>query len=127
MEDSSQASEFVDATQLINEDNYDQGSSQAQDSLVRSQGAKHFLQQSWANLAETDEAKIRQQEDALIARMDMEMDIDEQIQLENQALIDESGFKLVTNKSTKRKIHKSQPSKASSSYLTRSKVPNKPF
>lgn len=108
-------------------DNEDQGSSQGKDSLVKPQGDMHFLQQSWANLADTDEALIKQQEDALLATLDLEKDIDEKIQRENQVHIDESGFKLVTNKSTKRKIHKGQPSKASASYLTRSKVPNKPF
>jgi len=105
----------------------DQGSSQAQDSPVRSQDDIRFLQQSWANLAEVDEVLIKQQEDALLAKMELEKDIDQQLQQESQAHIDDSGFKLVTSKSTKKKNFKGQPSKESASYLTRSKVPNKPF
>jgi len=86
-----------------------------------------FLQQSWANLADADAELIKQQEYALLAKMNLESDIDAQIQQELQAHIDDSGFKLVTSESSKRKTHKGQVSKASSSHLTRSKVPNKPF
>lgn len=121
-DDSSQASEFVDATQLNNEDSDDQ-SNHEQDSPSSTQKKVYFLNQSWANLEDTDEDLIRKQEAALIASL--EEDIDEQVHQEDLNNTEASGFKLVTHR--KKKTQKAIPSKASTSHLTRSKVPSKPF
>jgi len=86
-----------------------------------------FLKQSWGNLADVDEEVIKQQEADLVAKLPNEADIDAQIQQENQINMDASGFKLVTRRSSKKNSQKTNNSKASSSYLTRSKVPTKPF
>jgi len=86
-----------------------------------------FLKQSWGNLADVDEEVIKQQEADLVAKLANEADIDAQIQQENQINMDAFGFKLVTRRSSKKNSQKTNNSKASSSYLTRSKVPTKPF
>jgi len=86
-----------------------------------------FLQQSWANLAEIDEVIVRQQDAELADRLAREAEIDVQIQAEAQENIDASGFQVVTSKSSKKKKQNALASKASDSYPTRSKVPNKPF
>lgn len=121
-DNSSQESEFVDATQQHNDDT-DDISSQEQDSTIRTQQNTHFLNQSWANLAATDEDLIRQQEAELVAKLAQEADIDVQIYQEDLNNIEASRFELVTNR--RKKIHKAKSNKASSSYLTRSKVPTK--
>lgn len=74
-----------------------------------------------------DEEVIKQQEADLVAKLANEADIDAQIQQENQNNMDASGFKLVTRRSSKKNSQKTNNSKASSSHLTRSKVPTKPF
>jgi len=126
-EDSSQASEFVDATQLNNDVEEEQDPSQEQDPNLRSEKDIQFLKQSWGNLAEVDEEVIKQQEADLVAKLANEADIDAQIQQENQINMETSGFKLVTRRSSKKNSQKTNNAKASSSYLTRSKVPTKPF
>jgi len=62
-----------------------------------------------------------------VAKLANEADIDAQIQQENQSNIAASGFTLVTRRINNKNGQKANNSKASSSYLTRSKVPNKPF
>jgi len=86
-----------------------------------------FLNQSWANLADVDEDTIRQQEDEFVAKLANEGDIDVHIQHEELNNLEASGFQLVTSKTTNKKNHKAHSTKASSSYLTRSKVQAKPF
>jgi len=123
---SSQDSEFVEATDF-NNDEEEQGSSQNQQIPTRVQNDMQFLHQSRANLAETDVETIRQQDAELAVRLAKEAEIDVQIQTEAQANIDASGFQVVTSKSSKKKKQNVSSSKTSDSYLTRSKVPNKPF
>jgi hypothetical protein len=65
-----------------------------------------FLNQSWDNLADVNEELIKQQEAELIATLANEAYIDDQIHQENQHNIDASGFKLVTGRSTRKKIQK---------------------
>lgn len=122
-----QESEFVDATQLNNDAADDYDSSQEQDSSTRVQNNMLFLNQSWANLADVDEELINQQEADLVAKLTIETDIEAQIQNETQSNIAASGFTLVTRKTKKKIGQKANNSKASPSYLTRSKVPTKPF
>lgn len=87
----------------------------------------HFLNQSWANLNDVDDELIKQQEADLLAKLTNEADIEAQIQNETQSNIAASGFTLVTRKTNKKNGQKANNSKASASYLTRSKVPTKPF
>ena len=122
-EDSSQASEFVDATQRLETESH----SSSQEAPERIQNDMHFLNQSWAKLAETDETQILAQQEALNQALDAEADIDHQINLQVQNNIDSSGFQTVTRKSPKKKSHKALTNKVSASYLTRSKVPNRHF
>lgn len=71
-DDSSQASEFVDATQRLDTDmqfiNHE--------TPERVQQDMQFLNESWANLADTDEDQIRLQQQALNASIAAEADID---------------------------------------------------
>lgn len=87
----------------------------------------HFLHQSWANLTEADEEQIRMQQEEFTKQLAQEAAIDAQIEKEVQANIDQLGFKLVTSRSSKKKSQKALTTKASTSYLTRSKVPGKHF
>lgn len=126
-EASTQESEFVDATQLNNDAADDHDSSQEQDSSARVRNNMHFLNQSWANLNDVDDELIKQQEADLVAKLTNEVDIEAQIQNETQSNIAASGFTLVTRKTNKKNGQKANNSKASASYLTRSKVPTKPL
>jgi hypothetical protein len=121
-DDSSQGSEFVDATQrldteiLMNENAVP----------IRVQQDIQFLNEAWANLEDAAEVQIRSQQPAFNVTSAAEADIDLQIQHEVQNNISNSGFQLVTRKSPKKKTHKAlSSSKASSTYLTRSKVPDR--
>lgn len=118
-EGSSQASEFVDDTQRMEYES--NAASQATPERIHQD--MQFLNHAWANLADVDEEQIRIQQQAFndATTADLEADIDKQIQQKVQANTVDSGFKLVIRKSPKKKIYAA--SKASSSYLTRSKVP----
>jgi hypothetical protein len=116
-DDSSQASEFVDATQRLDTET-------EQAVPVRVQQDIRFLNEAWANLEDADEVQIRSQQQAFNDTFAAEADVDLQIQHEVQNNIDNSGFQLVTRKSSKKKTHKAlSSSKANNTYLTRSKVP----
>lgn len=115
---SSQASEFVDATQRL--DTEFQANERA--TPVRVQQDIQFLNDVWANLEDADEVLIRSQQQAFNDTTAAEADIDLQIHHEVRKNIENSGFKLVTRKSPKKKTPKTLTSKDSNSYLTRSKV-----
>jgi len=119
--DSSHDSQFVDATQVPEEEA--QASSQV--TPARVQRDMHFLHESWANLAEADEEQITKQQEHFTANLAAEDEIDRQIQHEIRSNIADSGFKLVTRKSHKKKAQQHSASQASKPYLTRSKVPNR--
>lgn len=123
MEISSQASEFVDATQIIEEEESvsNQGSSQLVPTPVRIQKDMNFLKVSWANLAELEENDSEKSADRLVE----ERLIDEAQQNEDQRNIEASGFLLVTNRNKKKN---KSPSVSKSSYTTRSRAGHpKPF
>lgn len=120
---SSQASEFVDATQRLEIDSIDNNFPTPD----RVQKDMRFLNDSCANLAYVDEEHVRLQQEAFNQSMAAEADIDQQINNEVQANIDSSGFHLVTRKSPKKKTQKASSPKASRSHLTRCKVPSKHF
>jgi len=119
---SSQASEFVDATQRLETDNLDT----SLPTPDRVQNDMRFLNDAWANVADVDEDQIRLQQEALIQTMAAEANIDHQINKEVQTNIDNSRFQLVTRKSTRKKPIKAS-SKASTSHLSKLKVPSKHF
>jgi len=121
-DDSSEASEFVDATQRLESDNQNI----SQPTPQRIQQDMQFLKESWAVLADAYEEQIRLQQEALNKSFDAEADLELQIEKEVQSNIANSGFQLVTRKNRK-KPYKSPGFKASTSHLTRAKVKPKPF
>ena len=118
-DDSSQASEFVDATQRL-----DTEIMPIEHAVPdRVQKDIQFLNEAWANLEDADEAQIQSQQHVVKDKMVAEADIDLQIQHEVQNNIENSGFQLVTRKSTRKKTSKtSTSSKTSNTHLTKSKV-----
>jgi len=146
---SSQASEFVDATQMNEEESPSQNLNLKETTPVRSpsqsptqneptplriQNDMLFLTESWANLAE-----IQPDDDISepIANSDVERqaeeqksiekEIDEELLREDQQNIEASGFQLVTSR-TKKRAQKSKKSSVKSSYGTRTKPSSpKPF
>jgi len=91
---------------------------------VRVQQDIQFLNEAWANLVDADEAQIQSQQQAVNDKTSVEADIDMQIQHEVQHNIENSGFQLVTRKSTIKKTAKAlTSSKASNTHLTKSKIP----
>jgi len=117
----SQASEFVDATQRLEDSNLNT----SQLTPDRIQRDMHFLNDSWANLADVDEEQIRNQQAAFNDSIAAEADIDQQIETEVQNNIDNSGFHLVTRKTNRKKSQKALPPRASTTHLTKAKVPSK--
>lgn len=135
LEDSS--SEFVDATQVQDEDDRSStnSSTHKESTPTRIQNDMHFLHESWANLADhkpdddvvaaQDSRAINEDVNEAERRFQNEKIINESILAEEQRNIKDSGFQLVTNR---KKTQKAKASQVKSNYTTRSKPSNpKPF
>jgi len=138
-ESSSSASEFVEATQLNENDNrsLSPNPSPKHPTPARIQKDMEFLNVSWANLAEHEDANEESGEDTEIRNNDganeaeymsrMEKEIDEAIIREEQQNLQASGFQLVTSKASK-KAQKAKTTSVKNTYATRSNTSNpKPF
>ena len=117
-EESSQASEFVDAKLTNDEAHNSTEQEDIPNTPIRDQKYMEFLHESWANLAD-------QEQEEVLRKQENERIVDESPMLENQQNIEDSCFKLVTHK---KKQHKSYSSGTKSKYNIRSRiVQNKPF
>jgi hypothetical protein len=121
----SQASEFVDATQLNEEDNESSTNDSQQDIPHRIQKDMRFLQDSWANLADLEQKQINQKNLAELEarRREAELIIDAALQKEDDVNIEAAGFQQVTYRKKKNlKVG------SSNTHTTRSKTGHiKPF
>jgi hypothetical protein len=119
LEDS--GSEFVDATQVQDDDGMSSTNNSKESTPTRIQNDMHFLHESWANLADQHPEDVNEVD----SRLQNERIIDESILAEEQSNIRDSSFQLVTNK---KKAQKAKTSQVKSNYTTRSKPSNpKPF
>ena len=98
----SQASKFVDATKLNEDDNESSNNDSQQGIPQRIQNDMTFLHVSWANLADLDHEEINKQNlEKFEARREAKRVIDTALQREDAANIEVAGFQLVTNRKEK--------------------------
>lgn len=102
----SQASEFVDATQLNEDDNESSTNDSQQDIPQRIQNDMSFLHDSWSNLADLEQKEINKKNAAELEarRREAELIIDAALQKEDDVNIEAASFQMVTNR--KKKIKK---------------------
>ena len=119
---SSDTLEFVEAI----EDNEEEESvthEPTEDTPERIQKDMNFLKQSWANLADQDvEEVIRKQMAEGETMMHKEKEIDDSLRKEDLQNLEASGFQIVLNRSTKKKLHKAAATSSKSQYSSRSKT-----
>lgn len=126
--DSSDDSEYVEATQNDQEQDSDHEDIPIQETPERIQNDMEFLNISWGNLADQEKEELdrrnKTEEQALIESQRL---IEEALRIEDEQNINDAGFQLVRSKEMKKTQHAGK-SNAGKSYTTRSKGGNsKPF